>query len=607
MEEERAADLVLTGGKIATQNGKRSFASAVAIRGDRFVAVGSDSDALDYKGARTTVVDLGGRTAVPGLNDTHIHIVREGRQYNLETRWDGVRSLAEGLQRLQDQARRTPSGQWVRVVGSWSEFQFQERRVPTFEELNRLLPSTPAYVLHVYHDALLNRAALRALGITKDTPDPAQGEVQKDPEGNPTGFLIARPNPGILYSILDREPKLEHADQVNSTIQFLRELNRFGLTSSIDAGGGFQFYPQDYAVAHELAEENRLTVRIAYNLFTQRPKHELEDFDQWSKSLSLYQGSDFYRINGAGETLVYSAGDFECFMEPRPDLVPNMETELKAVAGLLARRRWPWRIHATYDESITRFLNVFEEVNDTSPIGDLRWFLDHAETISDKNLQRVKQLGGGIAVQDRMAFQGEHFVKRYGESAAERAPPIAKILEMGIPVSAGTDATRVASFNPWVSLYWLVTGKTVGGTSLRSSAQLLSRMDALRLYTVNGAWFSHEENKKGSIEPGKFADLAVLSADYFSIDVEAIKDIASVLTVVGGKPVYSAAEFAKLAPPAPPVTPAWSPVASYGGYATSKPPAEGRNADPGPGSGDASTGVRMRMSRLGPGIFGGAC
>jgi predicted amidohydrolase YtcJ len=605
MEDGRAADLILTGGRIATQDVRRSFASAVAIRGDRFVAVGSDSDALEFKGSSSRVIDLQGKTVIPGLNDTHIHVVREGRQYNLETRWDGVRSLAEGLQRLRDQAQRTPAGQWVRVVGSWSEYQFEERRVPTFEELNRILPSTPAFILHVYHDALLNSVALNALGINKDTPNPVQGEVQKGRDGNPTGLLVAKPNAGILYSTLDREPKLDPADQRNSTLQFLRELNRFGLTSAIDAGGGFQFYPQDYVVARELAEANQLTVRIAYNLYTQRPKHELEDFDQWSKAERLYEGNDFYRLNGAGETLAYSAADFENFMEPRPDLVPNMELELKAVVGLLASRGWPFRIHSTYDESIQRILNVYEEVNDTTPIRELRWFLDHAETISDKNLQRVKQLGGGIAIQDRMAFQGEHFVERYGESMAERAPPIAKMLEMGIPVSAGTDATRVASFNPWVSMYWLVTGKTVGGTSLYSSKNLVSRMEALRLYTVNGGWFSHEEDKKGSIEIGKLADLAVLSADYFSIEEDAIRGIESVLTIVGGKPVYGTGEYQSLAPPAPPITPGWSPVDTYGGYQTARSPPGG--GAPGPSARMAARAAGFRILPRGLDVFGGPC
>ncbi|MDA4114139.1 MAG: amidohydrolase family protein, partial [Thaumarchaeota archaeon] len=342
-------------GKIATQDARRSFASAVAVRGDRLVAVGDESEALDHRGSRTKVIDAKGRTIIPGLNDSHTHFVREGLNYSMELRWDGVRSLAEAMRRVQERAQVTPAPQWVRVVGGWSEFQFEERRVPTLDELNGVAPATPALIMHVYHDAMLNRAALEAVGYGKETPDPVQGEIQRDKDGNPTGMLIAKPNATILYSTLGKAPKLGYADQVNSTTQYMRELNRFGLTSLIDAGGGSQFYPQDYSAVSNLARNGELNVRIAYNLFTQRPKHELEDYEQWTKMTRPGEGNDFYRMNGVGEMLVYSAADYENFMEPRPDLLANMEKDLKDVTGLLVRNRWPFRMHATYDESIGRF------------------------------------------------------------------------------------------------------------------------------------------------------------------------------------------------------------------------------------------------------------
>jgi predicted amidohydrolase YtcJ len=278
------------------------------------------------------------------------------------------------------------------------------------------------------------------------------------------------------------------------------------------------------------------------------------------------EGDDFYRVNGAGEMLVFSAADFEDFLQVRPDMQPVMEAELKAVIRHLAENRWPFRLHATYDETITRALNVYEEVNREVPFNGLHWFFDHCETISDRNIERVKALGGGIAVQNRMAFQGEYFVDRYGQRQAERTPPIRRMLELGVPVGAGTDATRVSSYNPFVSLYWLVTGNTVGGLNLYPENNRLDRMEALRLYTVGSSWFSTEEGKKGSIAPGQLADLAVLSADYFSIPDEEIKRLESVLTMVGGKVVYAAGEFSKLAPPPLPASPDWSPVKYYGGY-----------------------------------------
>jgi predicted amidohydrolase YtcJ len=567
----QTADVIAYNGKIATQNEQRSIVEAVAIRDGKFLAVGTDLEMMAWRGDQTQLINLNKRTAIPGLNDSHTHLIRGGLNYNLELRWDGVPSLADGLRMLREQARRTPSGQWVRVVGGWSEFQFAERRMPTLDELNKAAPDTPVFVLHLYDRALLNRAALRAVGYTKESPNPPAGEIVRDAAGNPTGALIARPNAMILYATLAKGPTLPPEYQVNSSRHFMRELNRLGITSVIDAGGGFQNYPEDYRIIEQLHKRGQLTVRIAYNLFTQKPKGELADFERWTGMVKSRQGDDYLRHNGAGEMLVFSAADFEDFLEPRPDLPASMEQELKPVVTLLAQNKWPFRLHATYDESITRALDVYEAVNREVPLKGLHWFIDHAETISKRNIERIAALGGGIAIQHRMAYQGEYFRDRYGEAALRRTPPIREMLSSGLPVGAGTDATRVASYNPFVSLYWLITGKTVGGLSMYDEANRIERMEALRLWTVGSSWFSTEEGSKGAIVPGQLADLAVLSADYFSIPNEEIKQLESVLTIVGGKPVYAAEEFETLAPAPPPVLPDWSPVAQFGGYAKPTP------------------------------------
>jgi predicted amidohydrolase YtcJ len=562
MSSTEAPDLVLSNGRITTLDPKHPQARSVAIKNGRIVGVDSDFQ----RGEHTTVIDLNGRRVIPGLNDSHLHVIRGGLNYNMELRWDGVPSLADGLRMLREQARRTPPGQWVRIVGGWSEFQFAERRMPTLEELNAAAPDTPVFVLHLYCRALLNQAALRACGYTKDSPNPPGGEIQRDHRGNPTGLLIARPNASILYATLAKGPKLPLEHQLNSTRHFMRELNRLGLTSIIDAGGGFQNYPEDYAVIDELHRRGEMTLRIAYNLFTQKPREEREDFTRWIKMTSPGAGDDYLRCNGAGEMLVFSAADFEDFLEPRPDMPASLESELKDVVTLLAANKWPFRLHATYNESITRFLNVFEEVNRNVPFAGLHWFFDHCETISDRNLERVKALGGGIAIQHRMAYQGEYFIDRYGKAAAERTPPIRKMLEMGIPVGAGTDATRVASYNPWVSLYWMVTGKTVGGLAMYPARNVLTREEALRLYTQGSSWFSNENGTKGAIFEGQLADMVVLSDDYFAVSEEQIKGIESVLTIVGGKVVHATDEFSEHNPPALPVLPEWSPIKAFGGY-----------------------------------------
>src|SRR5712664_419829 len=561
------ADLLLLNGRIATQDDRLSFVSALAIKDGRIHATGDAKTIIAYKGPATGVVELNGRTVIPGLVDSHSHPIRGGLSYNLELRWYGVPSLADAMRMLREQAQRTPPNQWVRVIGGWSEFQFAEKRMPTLDELNAAAPDTPVFVLHLYASAMLNRAALRAVGYTRGTPDPPAGEIQRDKAGNPTGLLIARPSAYVLYSTLAKGPKLPFEQQLNSTRQFMRELNRFGVTSVIDAGGGFQNYPQDYEVVSTLHRDALLTVRLAANLFTQRPGQELDDFASWTKTVKAGQGDDMYRINGAGEMLVYSAADFEDFLEPRPELPARMEPDLSAVVRLLAKERWPFRMHATYDETITRALDVFEAADREVPLAGMYWLIDPAETISPRNIDRIRALGGGIAIQHRMAYQGERFIERYGKAKAEQSPPVKRILAAGVPLGSGTDATRVASYNPFVSLYWLITGKTVGGTTLYTDANRLERMEALRLWTASSAWFSSEQGKKGALVPGQLADLAVLSADYFSIPDEDIKRLESVLTLVGGKAVHAAAEFAALAPPALPVLPAWSPVAKFGGYA----------------------------------------
>lgn len=562
-----APDLILHNGRFTTLDRGNPTAEAVAIRDGRFLRVGRSADVLPLAGAATRVVDLQGRAVLPGLIDNHLHIIRGGLNFNLELRWDGVRSLADAMAMLRQQVAITPAPQWVRVVGGFTEHQFTEKRLPTIDELNAVAPDTPVFILHLYDRALLNGAALRAVGYGKDTPAPPGGEIVRDAAGNPTGLLLAKPNAAILYATLAKGPKLPPEYQLNSTRHFMRELNRLGVTGAIDAGGGFQNYPEDYQVIQQLADSGQLTIRLAYNLFTQKPKQEKQDFLNWTASSKYKQGDDYFRHNGAGEMLVFSAADFEDFRQPRPDMAPEMEGELEEVVRVLAQNRWPWRLHATYDETISRALDVFEKVNRETPLAGLNWFFDHAETISERSIDRIAALGGGVAVQHRMAYQGEYFVERYGSAAAEATPPVKRMLEKGIHVSAGTDATRVASYNPWVSLSWLITGRTVGGLQITPHRNLLDRETALRMWTEKVTWFSNEEGRKGRIEAGQFADLIVPDRDFFACPESDIADTSALLTMVGGKVVYGAGPFATLDEGGPPpAMPDWSPVRRYGGY-----------------------------------------
>lgn len=576
-----AADLIVYNAKITTQDVKNPAPTALAVGDGLILAVGTDDEIKKLGGNGTRVVNAAGRRLIPGLNDSHGHYVRGGRFYSSELRWDGVPSLQIALDMVREQAKRTPAGQWVRVIGGWSPFQFTEKRMPTPAELNQAAPATPVFVLYLYSMGFVNDAGLKALGVTaNNAPEKAPpGGRYEVVDGKLTGRLLAEPDPTILYQTIASLPALSVEDQLNSTRHFFRELNRFGMTSAVDAGGGGHKYPVDYTGTALLAGSPDLPLRISYYLFPQQKGSEYREFVEWMANHRLFHDGALhldhgYELEGAGEFLVWTAGDFENFTADQPDITkrPRWREDLKAVSRLLVSRGWPLRIHATYDESIGHILDVFEEVDREEQgagrkgFAGIRWAIDHAETLQQPNLVRIKKLGGGVAIQNRMAFAGEYFIARYGINAAAQAPPIRALLDAGVPVGAGSDATRVSTYNPWLSLYWLVTGKSVGGTPLLAAENHLSREQALELYTVGSAWFSQEENVKGRIVPGQYADFALLNKDYFAVEVEEIRTIEAVLTVTGGTIVYGTGEFADLAPALPPLRPDWSPVKVFGGY-----------------------------------------
>ena len=567
MAVQEPADVLVTNARVNTLDPKRPRAEAIAIKGDRIVAVGSAAELEPYRNMNTKVIDAGGRTVIPGLNDAHTHFIRGGLTYTNEVRWDGVPSLAEGMRRVQEQARRTPAPHWVQVIGGWTWAQFHEKRFPTLDEINAATGDTPCMIMHLYDRAWLNRSAVRVLGWEKEVPKLFGGYVERDAGGNPTGLVMSTTSLASLVSVWLRVPRLSPEEQIASTRHFMREHNRLGLTSVIDAGGGGQNFPENYAAIAKLAADNQLTLRIGYELFAQAPGKELGNYETWSKLVTLGQGNDYYRMIGAGEYISYAAGDTANFAKdwivPPPGV---METQFTAITKYLAGLRWPFRQHTTFDSTASRVLNVLEQVNREVPLKGLRWGLEHCETMSPKTLERVAALGGSINIQNRMSLDGEAFLQKYGAQLAADAPPIKRIREMGIPLACGTDANRATSYNPWIGVHWLLTGKTLGGAKLQGDHNLLDRTEALRLYTAGGAWMSSEEDKKGTLQTGKLADLAILSGDYFNMPVDDVKNLESLLTMVGGKVVYGAGPYSALDAPPPPSLPDWLPVRHYGGY-----------------------------------------
>ena len=574
-KETTFADLIVHNAKVAVMDNNRTITEAIAIKDGKVLETGANREILKLANQNTKTIDANGRTLIPGLNDSHLHLTRGGRFFNAELRWDGVKSLKTALHMLKEQAERTPEGQWVRVIGGWSPFQFEEKRFPTPEEINEATGEVPTFVLFLYSRGWLNRAGLEAMNLDENSKAPEGGTFEKDAEGKLTGVLLAEPSPTILYQTIAGLPSLSDEEMVNSTRQFYRELNSFGITSGIDAGGGGHKFPTDYSGTQLLAEAGEMPIRLSYYLFPQNKGEEYGEFQEWMENNEVGHNGEIhldhgYELEGGGEFLAWSAGDFENFLAPQPMLEdrPGWREEFKNVIRLHVDNGWPFRIHATYGETVSQMLDVIEEVNRETEgkLASNRWFFDHAETVNDEDLSRTKALNGGIAIQARLAYAGEFFVERYGSDKAKQAPPVRKMMDLGLPVGAGTDGTRVASYNPWPALYWLITGKTVGDFQLAEPSNQLSREEALRLYTQGSAWISDEETVKGTLENGMFGDFALLSDDYFTIPEEEINNLKSILTVVGGEVVYASAEYVSMNPKLPDVIPNWSPIIFYGGY-----------------------------------------
>ena len=567
--QDLKADWIIENAKIITLDAKMPRAQAIAIGSDKIIGVGPRPDLERLRSPSTKIIDAGGRTIVPGLNDAHTHFIRGGLTYSQEVRWDGVPSLALALQMLKEQARRTPAPHWVQVVGGWTPYQFKEKRLPTLDEINTACGDVPCFVMHLYDRAFINKAGLRALGWNQDTPDPTGGLIARAGNGEPTGLLIATTSLISLLGVFAKIPKLSAEDQVVSTRHMMRELNRLGVTSLIDAGGGGQNYPEHYQAIAKLAADKALTVRIGYTLMAQHPGGEIEDYKAWLSQAKLYQGDEYFRLCGAGEYTVWAAGDVTNFAKDPLPQPPIMEQKLTEVLTFVVSNGWPFRMHASFDFTAQRILGVVEKVHKEIPVDKLRWGLEHCEGMTARTLERLQALGGSLGLQNRMSADGEAYVAKWGKEAAEDAPAFGRIKQMGVPFALGTDGNRAASHNPWVGVQWLVTGKTQGGLRHAADRNLMSREEALRAYSAAGAWMSNEEDKKGTLSVGKWADLAVLSGDYLTVPEEQISQLSSVLTMVGGKVVYGEGKYASLALPALKVSPDWLPISRYPGYGKS--------------------------------------
>jgi predicted amidohydrolase YtcJ len=534
--QAQPADLVLVGGKVVTVDARDTIARAVAIRDGRVLAVGDDAAVRKLAGVETHVIDLGGRTVIPGLIDSHLHAIRAALSFSTEVNWIGARSLEDALGRIRAAAKSRPPGAWLIVAGGWNELQFAERRRPTQAELEAAAPANPVYVQLGYGWAVLTDDGFAKLGISSDADLPAGGKLERDASGKPTGAVTG--GQAAIIALFDRLPRPTYAEQVEGTKAFFTELNRLGLTGVVDPGGN-NLFASDYQALFDVWRHRALTVRVAYTLNGQTAGKELDELERLTALLPMGFGDDMLKFNGIGERITLA-------MNNNPNPSDADKEQYYRVVKWAADHGLSLTMHWGPDATVHHLLDVFERVNREVPIAPLRWSIAHLNDASEETLARMHALGVGWTVQDAMYFGGDALVARGGPDAGLKIPPVVTGKRLGVAMGAGTDAHRVASYNPFTALQWFLDGKTVSGAAIRGPEETPGRLDALRLYTLGSAWFSFDEDERGSLEPGKLADLAVLSADYLTVPVDAVSRIESLLTLVGGKIVYAAGPFAAL-------------------------------------------------------------
>ena len=534
----QGVDLALVNGKVITLDPQATMAEAVAISGDRIAAVGSSAAIRRMAGSRTRTIDLGGRTLIPGLIDSHLHAIRAALSFSTEVNWIGSPSLTDALGRISAAAKTMKPGAWLIVAGGWNEQQFAEKRRPTQAELEAAAPDNPVYVQLGYGWVAMTEEGFAALGIKSDADLPRGARLEQDASGKRLG-TVAGSNPAIV-ALFDRLPKPTYAEQVDGTRAFFRELNRLGLTGVGDPGGN-NLAPPDYAALLDVWRRGEMTVRVRYSLNGQTRGQELQEFKAWTGLLPMGFGDEWLKFIGLGERVTEA-------MNNNPSPTADDLARYEEIARWAAGRGLGLTMHWGPDATVGQLLDIFERVNRDVPLAPLRWSIAHLNDASEASLRRMRALGVGWTVQDAMYFGGDGFERQNGAAAARRAPPVVTGAKLGVSIGAGTDAHRVASYNPFTALQWFLDGKTVSGRAIRGPEETPSRIDALRFYTIGSAWFSHEDRTRGSIEAGKLADLALLSQDYLTVPVEQIGSTASLLTVVGGRIVYAAAPFAALDP-----------------------------------------------------------
>ena len=527
------ADLILHHGKVVTVDDRFTVTQAVAIKGERILAVGNNGEIARLTGPDTRKIDLKGKTVIPGLIDNHAHFMRAAEYWPQEVRLDGVTSRKRALEMIAAKAKQARPGEWVLALGGWSIEQFaDDRRGFTKEELDRIAPNNPVLLQLIYFRIYANTLGLKALGIDANTPDPRGGTIVRDAAGQPTGILNGG---GAVAMSLSKLGQVATDRMTGNARVLMRDLNSMGITAYQDEGGR-GFTPRYLEPIHALRKNNELTVRVFYNLWQQPDKPaDVDGVIAKIKEMKPFQGDDWFDSTGYGETVYFPLHDNTLVKETKPS-AENM-AQWRRIAQAVADKGMHLNVHAQLRGSIEAFLTEIESINKVKPIKGLRWTFSHVDQLEPQDLDRLRRLGMYVQLHSRPDIQGVLFHNVYGDRAYDM-PPLRMVQDSGIHWGLGSDATAVTPSSPFYTLGWAVTGKMLGGFKVLK--QTITREEALIAHTRSNAYFMFQESNIGSLQPGKYADLLVLDRDYLKVPADQIKDIKPLVTMVGGKIVYEA-------------------------------------------------------------------
>ena len=530
----QSADVAFVNGKVLTVDVDFSTQQAVAIQGERIVSVGSNSRIRSLVGSDTKVIDLKGKTVIPGLIDNHVHFIRHALRWDHEARIDGVTSRKKALAVIAAKAKSMQPGEWVLIIGGWSPGQFRDKPgLFTKAELDKAAPHNPVFIQQSYRFMILNSLALKKTGVDENFEAPRGWRIARNESGAPTGVIRGR---RAIFRFWRRElPEITDDKTVSGLKKLMADFNRAGVTSVFELGGGGVRDATYEMIKRRLADNDGLTLRIFHTpRFRVRTPEANKNVIERVRNSRPDKSAKMMGNIALGEHMYAPLHD-SAF---RPSRFPDEDyAEFAKVSQAAADGGWTIHEHAFRDTTITRYLDIFEKINQKKNITNLRWSIHHADFISKRNIERAKALGMTFALHSKMTILGSTLRRRLGDRALS-LPPLKTVQNSGVIWGLGTDAGVVAPYPPMLSLWWAVTGMDLGGERALSETETVSRKDALIAHTHSNAYLFFKENELGSIEKGKLADLVVLDRDYMTIPADRIKDIEPLLTMVGGKIVF---------------------------------------------------------------------